>query len=175
MRQLTLVSRGTGASCIYPILGCALHADWEFAASDIDSDSLESARHIITDLRNNSSLEKQPRLPAAKHTKSLAQRIHLFPRSDRQALLLNRKDLAPLQPIGCSSRGDELLYHVSMCNPPFYESEEDMQRSLQAKSEPPSAICHGSAGEMICEGGEVSFISRMITESADLSEQVLYV
>ena len=42
---------GTGASCIYPILGCALD-DWNFLATDIDAESINAAQDIIEDSRN---------------------------------------------------------------------------------------------------------------------------
>ncbi|NVK09296.1 MAG: 23S rRNA (adenine(1618)-N(6))-methyltransferase RlmF [Tenacibaculum sp.] len=39
---------GTGASCIYPLLGIAEY-DWNFVATDIDLDSLDYAQDIIDD------------------------------------------------------------------------------------------------------------------------------
>ena len=38
---------GTGASCIYPILGHKTY-EWNFVASDIDADSLKIAKEIIS-------------------------------------------------------------------------------------------------------------------------------
>nr|GAT59286.1 S-adenosyl-L-methionine-dependent methyltransferase [Mycena chlorophos] len=38
---------GTGASAIYPLLGCKTKASWTFLATDIDSFSLQSARNNI--------------------------------------------------------------------------------------------------------------------------------
>ncbi|KAK9459634.1 uncharacterized protein V1516DRAFT_680418 [Lipomyces oligophaga] len=31
---------GTGASCVYPLLGCRIHSNWNFIATDIDSESI---------------------------------------------------------------------------------------------------------------------------------------
>lgn len=39
---------GTGATCIYPLLGVAEY-DWNFVATDIDLDSLDTAQDIIYD------------------------------------------------------------------------------------------------------------------------------
>jgi len=58
-----------------------------------------------------------------------------------------------------------------MCNPPFYESKEDMQRSL-AKDTPSSAVCTGADVEMITEGGDAGFAVRIIEESKGLGERV---
>jgi 23S rRNA (adenine1618-N6)-methyltransferase len=59
-----------------------------------------------------------------------------------------------------------------MCNPPFYSSEEDMSRAYYGKELPPSAVCTGSTNEMICEGGDVGFVSRILEESLQLRERV---
>jgi 23S rRNA (adenine1618-N6)-methyltransferase len=47
---------GTGATCIYPILGVAEY-DWNFVASDIDLDSLDTAQDIIEDNNLGSKIE----------------------------------------------------------------------------------------------------------------------
>lgn len=53
----------------------------------------------------------------------------------------------------------------TMCNPPFYSSNEDMISSANSKQRPPFTACTGSANEMVTPGGEVAFVSRMIDES----------
>ena len=47
-KEVTVLDIGTGATCIYPILGNAVY-NWSFVASDIDLDSLDSAQDIIDD------------------------------------------------------------------------------------------------------------------------------
>lgn len=59
-----------------------------------------------------------------------------------------------------------------MCNPPFYESKEDLLNSAAAKQRPPFTACTGSEGEMVTPGGEVKFVSRMIDESLILQDRV---
>ncbi|KAL2761036.1 hypothetical protein ACRALDRAFT_1038023 [Sodiomyces alcalophilus JCM 7366] len=49
-RKLTGLDIGTGASCIYPLLGCT-QRDWSFVATDIDAESLTYARNNVE--RNN--------------------------------------------------------------------------------------------------------------------------
>ncbi|MFT7901252.1 23S rRNA (adenine(1618)-N(6))-methyltransferase RlmF [Tenacibaculum ascidiaceicola] len=46
--NVTVLDIGTGASCIYPLLGIAVY-DWNFVATDIDLDSLDYAQDIIDD------------------------------------------------------------------------------------------------------------------------------
>ncbi len=43
---VTIVSLGTGASCIYPLLGTRLNR-WSFLATDIDKDSLAVAKENV--------------------------------------------------------------------------------------------------------------------------------
>lgn len=61
-KPIKILDIGTGASCIYPLLGNALF-DWHFVASDIAEKALESAQHIISknQLENKITLRKQTR------------------------------------------------------------------------------------------------------------------
>jgi 23S rRNA (adenine1618-N6)-methyltransferase len=74
--------------------------------------------------------------------------------------------LIPLDKLGVSR------LDFVMCNPPFYFSEEDMARAYGIKEMPPSAVCTGSTNEMICSGGDVGFVSRILEESLVLRERV---
>ncbi len=47
---------GTGASCIYPILGVAEY-DWRFVATDIDKNSLDYAKQIISNNKLDAKIE----------------------------------------------------------------------------------------------------------------------
>ena len=59
-----------------------------------------------------------------------------------------------------------------MCNPPFYDSAEEMLASAKAKQRPPFSACTGAEVEMVTPGGEVAFVSRMIQESLHLRDRV---
>ncbi|KAI8643636.1 hypothetical protein BD408DRAFT_385291 [Parasitella parasitica] len=63
-------------------------------------------------------------------------------------------------------------YTFSMCNPPFYSSQEEIDQGLLNKELEPSAICTGSDNEMITKGGEFAFIKLMVMESLKLQQQV---
>jgi len=49
---------GVGASCIFPILGCALHSNWELVGIDIDETSLASARSNSEDFKSRIDIRK---------------------------------------------------------------------------------------------------------------------
>lgn len=115
------VSRsGTGVCAIYALIGCALDARWSFTGTDIDAVSLEHARKIIQDPRN------------AHHE------------LDRRIQLMLRDPLDALIPTAAAAESGTLsempMYHVTMCNPPFYASQEEMQESAELKEDGPSAV-----------------------------------
>lgn len=87
---------------------------------------------------------------------------------DRIKLALTTPD-SPLIPI--DRMGVEEL-DFCMCNPPFYSSTEDMNAAYGSKAMPPSAVCTGAENEMICPGGDVGFVTRIIEESLVLRERV---
>ncbi len=54
--NVKILDIGTGATCIYPILGAVAY-DWNFVATDIDLDSLDTAQDIIDDNKLQSKIE----------------------------------------------------------------------------------------------------------------------
>ncbi len=62
-KKVTILDIGTGASCIYPILGNAIY-NWKFIATDIEEYSLKSAQNIID--KNKLSKEISLRLQKDK-------------------------------------------------------------------------------------------------------------
>ncbi|QKX59833.1 uncharacterized protein TRUGW13939_06975 [Talaromyces rugulosus] len=89
-------------------------------------------------------------------------------KSDRITVVKTDPDdlLIPLDKLGI----DRLDF--TMCNPPFYESEQELLSSAAAKSRPPYSACTGAAVEMITPGGEITFVSNMITQSLNLQTRV---
>ncbi|CEI91457.1 hypothetical protein RMCBS344292_05745 [Rhizopus microsporus] len=95
---------GVGASCIYPLLGCARNPHWTFLGTDINHRSIEWAQENV---RKN----------------GLEDRIKIRHNDDPEKILV----------IG------EEKYTFCMCNPPFYESQEELERGLVNKELEPSA------------------------------------
>ncbi|KFH45172.1 Methyltransferase-like protein-like protein [Hapsidospora chrysogenum ATCC 11550] len=147
-RKLVGLDIGTGASCIYPLLGCA-QRPWSFIAtgnhqlmikSDIDEKNLEYARKNVK-------------------LNDLEARIKVVSRKPDAQLI-------PLDDLGIES------IDFCMTNPPFYESADEMRRSASKKSRPPSTACTGSEVEMVTAGGEVGFVERILAESLVLRGRV---
>ncbi|KKZ62279.1 hypothetical protein EMCG_00448 [[Emmonsia] crescens] len=143
-REVLGLDIGTGASCIYPLLGCALRSKWRFAATDIDAKNLKYARDNVQ--RNK-----------------LDSRIQIVENTSANALI-------PLKDISIPELKSRLDF--TMCNPPFYESRDELISAAKAKQRPPFSACTGAEVEMITAGGEVEFVTRMIRESVQQRDRV---
>ncbi|KAH6857001.1 hypothetical protein B0I37DRAFT_301108 [Chaetomium sp. MPI-CAGE-AT-0009] len=138
-RALCGLDVGTGASCIYPLLGTAQRR-WDFVATDIDTKNLSYAKKNI-------------------QINGLGDRVRL----------LERKPDDPLIPL--DETGIQFIDFVMM-NPPFYSSEDDMVSSAVKKARPPMSACTGAPVEMVCDGGEVAHVGRLLRESLVLRSRI---
>jgi 23S rRNA (adenine1618-N6)-methyltransferase len=58
----------------------------------------------------------------------------------------------------------------TMCNPPFFASKQEMMSTYE-KDTDPSTACTGFEVEMVTDGGESHYVSRMVDESKVLGER----
>ena len=70
-------------------------------------------------------------------------------------------------------------FHFTLCNPPFYTSEEDAAKNAKQKltnlgKETTELNFGGQYNELWCNGGEALFLKRMIKQSTDFKTQVGY-
>ncbi|ESK91055.1 duf890 domain protein [Moniliophthora roreri MCA 2997] len=132
---------GTGASVIYPLLGCRLEGSeiWRFIGTEIDELSYTSAKQNV-------------------ESNNLAERITIVK-------IRAEADEPILAPLFTSSTSQRFAF--TMCNPPFYASHEEMLHSAEAKELAPNAVCTGAPTELLTPGGEIAFITKMIHESTD--------
>ena len=139
--QVTLVDVGVGASCIYPIVG-VVEYDWSFIGADIDAKSLASSQSIID---NNPQLKGKVSCRLQRNQNAYFSGV-----------------------IGKKEKVD-----VTICNPPFHASIDDARsgtlrkvRNLTGnKNQQNQRNFSGVPNELICEGGELQFITKMIEES----------
>ena len=155
---------GTGASCIYPLLGTAMFG-YHFLATDTNAQSLEWAQ------KNIASNKWEDRIATRLQSQS----------GDILAGLLGEGD----------------RYDFVVCNPPFFDYAEAPEPAppAAAGAEPPDTDPMPLAGgcgtgnpcaprrdrttllqrnEHATEGGEVAFVGRMITESAQLQDRITW-
>lgn len=143
---------GVGANCIYPLLGHREYG-WRFLGADIAASAIASARAIVS---------ANPGLAEAIELRQQADAKHIF-----QGLL----------------QADE-RFDITLCNPPFHASAEEAASGskrkwrnlgkLDPKRKLPVLNFGGQAAELWCQGGEAAFVARLIRESAQHAEQVLW-
>ncbi|KAI1413856.1 hypothetical protein F5Y13DRAFT_160207 [Hypoxylon sp. FL1857] len=139
-RNVVGLDIGTGASLIYPLLGCAQRPSWSFIATDVDAKSLAYARKNV-------------------QLNNLGSRIRVVGRSVTDCLI-------PMDELAIEA------INFVMVNPPFYTSEAELLDLARQKSRPPNTACTGAPIEMVCDGGEIGFVRRIIDESLVLKERV---
>ncbi|KAJ2551150.1 ATP-dependent DNA/RNA helicase [Coemansia sp. RSA 1878] len=134
---------GCGASCIYPLLGTRV-LNCEFVGTDINSDSIETARQNVE--------------------RNAGTSIQLFLNSDARVTLPVRATGFPQ----IEEDGDGSVFTFSMCNPPFYSSRNERARLREFKQQEPGLETQGEDDELFTEGGEEAFLNRMVDESKHL-------
>ncbi len=68
-------------------------------------------------------------------------------------------------------------FHFTMCNPPFFSSEEELEKTYKSRSAkcprpPPNNARTGSSNEVVVEGGEVAFVIKMINDSMEAKGKI---
>lgn len=155
-RNVLGIDVGTGASCIYPIIGCSQYPAWKFVGTgNYDRQALAFLAKIALDIDMKSLGYATENVALNK----LAHRIRVHETSTDRPIF-------PLDDLGLES------CDFTMCNPPFYSSTTELSESAASKQRPPNSACTGAPNEMVCDGGEVGFVSRMITESLKLKDRV---
>ncbi|SFT51667.1 23S rRNA m(6)A-1618 methyltransferase [Kosakonia arachidis] len=146
--QASVLDVGTGANCIYPLIGHHEYG-WRFTGSEINDAALTSAQAIIS---ANPGLSRAVRLRRQKDPSAiLAGIIHKNEQYD--ATLCNPPFHDSVQSVQAGS--------------------ERKRRNL-GQDVSDVANFGGQQQELWCEGGEVAFICKMIVESQQFARQVLW-
>lgn len=156
---------GTGASAIYPLLALRQHSSWRMLATELDPTSLRYARENV----KRNGLERRCRvLEAEGGFEPVASPPRNTDATNSGGGRLKGPNLLPLK-----SLQEMAIREVDfiMTNPPFYTSPTALLSSARAKNRPPNSACTGTETEMVCEGGEVAWVERLIVESKFLHAQ----
>jgi 23S rRNA (adenine1618-N6)-methyltransferase len=149
-RNISVLDIGTGANCIYPMIGNAEYG-WMFTGTDIDPESIRSAQHII-DRNPGASKDISLRLqPNAEN---------YFTGTIREN---ERFDLTICNP----------PFHSSMEQ--ATAGTKRKWKNLGAKG-PAAGILNfgGRHHELVYPGGELNFVTGMIKESTAFADTVLW-
>jgi 23S rRNA (adenine1618-N6)-methyltransferase len=140
---------GTGANCIYPILGHSIYG-WNFVATDIDANALVNCEKIIS---VNPSLAESISLQQQMNSRFIFRDI-ILP-EDRFAFTV------------CNPP-----FHASIEE--AAESNRRKSTNLHGSSQKPVLNFSGKQNELWYEGGEIAFITQMIYESIRYPMQCLW-
>jgi len=140
--SITVLDVGVGANCIYPIIGRCVYG-WHFVGSDVDGVAVRAAQHLEA---------VNPALAGAIECRLQPVRSRIFD--------------------GLIQAGE--VFDLTMCNPPFHASAAAAAAGSQRKTSNlgtgrgfrPALNFGGQHNELWCEGGEASFIRRMVQESS---------
>jgi len=138
-KKISVLDIGTGATCIYPLLGHQVYG-WEFVATEIDKNSLQQAQKNI---------DKN--------------------KLDDKILLRFQEDVSQIFK-GVLEQSDK--FSTSICNPPFFKSEEEMMQATTkklkglGKNEDVIRNFSGKLNELCYKGGEKAFVHNYLYESS---------
>ncbi|KAL3621363.1 hypothetical protein CASFOL_036275 [Castilleja foliolosa] len=148
---------GTGANCIYPLLGASL-LGWQFVGSDITDVAIEWANQNV---KSNPHISDLIEIRRAGQAKELEISEECVGKGTCDSSSSNTQDGHNVPPVLLGVVKDGESFDFCMCNPPFFETMEEAGLN-------PKTACGGTPTEMVCFGGEHAFITRIIEDSVKL-------
>ena len=144
--KITCIDIGTGANCIYPIIGVTEY-QWNFIATDVSADSLAAAQNIIN---ANPQLTGKIECRLQKNTNAFFDGI----------IVANEKaDVTVCNPPFHASADDAQA-----------GTKRKVQNLSGKRIKTPELNFAGISNELIYEGGEHRFIHKMIADSKRFSK-----
>lgn len=167
---------GTGANCIYPIIGCRSYG-WKFVATEIDPVAVTAASLIVD---SNSVLKNKIKVLQQKNKKSIFSGI-IGPHDLFDLTLCNPPFHASLAEANAVTERKQhnlnrhkVKYNTQQAvveSSADNSSDNSSDNSLDKKQ---GRNFGGQKAELWCEGGEFAFLKRMITESQNFTQQVMW-
>lgn len=149
-KQVKVLDIGTGANCIYPILGSRSYG-WQFVGTDVDTAAVKTARLIV---ESNSCLQGQIKVVQQKDQDSIFRGI-IRPGDRFDLTMCNPPFHASLEEAQASNQ----------------RKRDNLSKGSQRK-EVGKLNFGGQKAELWCRGGELRFVSQMIRESVSFGGQV---
>jgi len=146
-KAITGLDVGTGASCIYPILGSCSYG-WQFIASDIAASSVAWAKELV------------------KQNRGIASGISVRLQNDSRKMFENV--------IGSDERVDFVICNPPFHKSAREARSAAKQKQTKLGLESDKLNFAGMANELWCKGGEEAFLATMVKESAEFSTQCLW-
>lgn len=154
--EISIVDIGTGASCIYPILGASEY-DWTFTASDIDPVSIKAAK---VNINANKKIASLIDCRLQKDSKSIFKGI-IKPNEFYHATM-------------CNPPFHESLAAANTGSNKKWKNLNKHNKASDKKDNKAMLNFGGQKAELWCDGGEVAFIRQMIKESKQYRDQITW-
>ncbi len=148
--NISCLDIGTGASCIYPIIGVKEY-QWKFIASDIAAKSIESANAIIN---ANPSIQNMVECRLQKNSASIFSGV-----------------IKEEEKIDVSICNPPFHSSIEEAQKGTLRKIKNISGSKKSKIE---LNFSGISNELVCQGGEFQFISHMIKDSKKFSESIFW-
>ena len=150
-KEIKVLDIGTGANCIYPIIGSQSY-NWNFVASDIDPKSIVSAKKIV---ESNKNLRDKIVLKLQKDRKNIFKGV---------ILEKDKFDLTMCNP----------PFHASLEEAIKANKRKVKNLNKGNRSVKKGFNFGGQKAELWCPGGEILFLKKMVKESVGFSNQVTW-
>ena len=148
--NIRVLDIGTGANCIYPIIGSALYG-WQFVGSEIEQAAIQSAKAIV-EANNN-----------------LKDKLEIREQSNSEAMfegIIGKEEFFDLSI--CNPP-----FHAS-AEEAIEGTVRKLRRLKGEKVKQPVLNFGGQSNELWCEGGEEKFIHSMVDQSKAYGKQVFW-
>ena len=135
---------GCGAICIYCLLAGKKN-NWKMTGIETQ---LESIQYATENIKNN----------------KLDHLIDVFHQTNSEAIFDKLFDVHD------EDVGDSIVYDFCICNPPFYDAQTESLRNIinneqSRKIKMPNNLATGNQMDLMCDGGEETFVKKIIMES----------
>lgn len=151
-RRVKVLDIGTGANCIYPIIGSQSYG-WKFVATDIDPVALKVARAIV---------QSNPRLKTLVELRQQANPMAIFKGIINPG---DRFDLTLCNPPFHASSAEAKAANQ--------RKRDNLNKGKAVGNGNPQNF-GGQDSELWCADGEIGFLTRMVNESVEFSGQVYW-
>ena len=160
---------GTGANCIYPIIGCRSYG-WKFVASDIDPIAVATAKLIV---ESNPVLKNKIKLVEQKQKQSIFNGViganDLF-----DLTLCNPPFHASLAEANAGTERKQKNLSKNKAKNKSHHNSHHSSKVQAATDHTKGRNFGGQKAELWCDGGEIAFLKRMINESQGFAQQVMW-
>ncbi len=153
-KKVKVLDIGTGANCIYPLLGHKSYG-WRYVATDIEAQSVKMAKQIVN---ANQGLSKVIQIRHQKQSNQIFQGII----NDGERFHLTQCNPPFHHSAEEAAQGSQRKWKNLGKN------------SKVSNGKTPALNFAGRSNELWCKGGELSFVRKMVRESQHYAQQVVW-